>query len=692
MVCSRCLKEYDDGLTFCPFCGAKDGQNAAADSSDKLFSKKEAASGDGNEAPLTQEKPVWEDKSFKVVISDEKLKTDGLGLGMPEYPSEIQVRNKEGEQANKNEDEPASGKRKKKEKFKLEKPTAYEKKNLFKLVAVLCVVFMSVAALLFVSMKTDIFSQSQSGSKAVAFSGLTESEKLVLEAQLSKSFSALVKDFDSNTQTTEQFISLINPADSGNFYNCLSGQTLTVETTADPALRFSDAYGNYSYYKLPEAYAESLSKQLGVELIHELNTESGYYYDGCYYLAHSAESKTTPAVTATINDSKAVIDGSFYINCTFYAASGKSLTKYIVVKKHEDEQKAVTFTIDKVSSEPLFTDSGEAVEHSGLGGFEMKTETIDCRTIDGTLYKVYTVAYPVFSGKSEGEVKANKFFTDMLAVYKLNASSIDADYEKFISDGGKKEDLPFKQTSLTKVTLNDSERLSFVETIYEHSPELPVKEAETTTEEDDYDDWGYYEETEPSEPTEPEIEAVKLPETRVEAYTFDKQTGEFVLKDAVLGKNYLVISETLYRIYNGYDYSSVVEDLEQETTAVDSYDDYYDNYGYDYYDYGYDDYYGEESYDETGSIPEDTEELGVAIYESAWALTQSGVSFYYVTGEGFVKEVTIPLTEVERLLSQQEQAAASAAVSEQSTAAYDASESFSDYDVTDVTEFEESYY
>ena len=30
------------------------------------------------------------------------------------------------------------------------------------------------------------------------------------------------------------------------------------------------------------------------------------------------------------------------------------------------------------------------------------------------------------------------------------------------------------------------------------------------------------------------------------------------------------------------------------------------------------------------------------IYESAWSLSQQGVTFYYVNAEGFVQQVTIP--------------------------------------------------
>ena len=108
--------------------------------------------------------------------------------------------------------------------------------------------------------------------------------------------------------------------------------------------------------------------------------------------------------------------------------------------------------------------------------------------------------------------------------------------------------------------------------------------------------------------------SVVLPAKTLECYTFDVETGLFVAKDSVVGKDYQKVSEMLYRIYNGYSYDDILD----EDVSV-------------------------------GDIPEDTEELGEKIYNSASTLCQDGYVFCYVTGDGIREDVVIPFNAITKL-------------------------------------------
>ena len=116
-------------------------------------------------------------------------------------------------------------------------------------------------------------------------------------------------------------------------------------------------------------------------------------------------------------------------------------------------------------------------------------------------------------------------------------------------------------------------------------------------------------------------------------------TGSFVSKDVLAGKDYLTVSEILYRIYNGYDCESLIPE-EQAEEVTDEYGEVVE---------GDEDYEEEEEYYSDDEIPVDEDGFGTVIYESACAFTEEGLTFYYVNEYGFVEEVTIPFAVVERL-------------------------------------------
>lgn len=547
----------------------------------------------------------------------------------------------------------------KKKKFSLGKASKAEKKSLIFISFVLAFIFASAVFLTLISVKTDAFENKQEPTQAVSLvTGLTDSECALLEQHFQKGFTFYKAGFDRDTFTSKQLISLINLNDSGNFFYTVSGLQPVKGEEADPFDRFyNEDEQQYNYYVIKEADLDKVIESFSLNPLHAENAENYYYFDGYYYFKFTDKKSTTPIVKADITNSKKVSDGSYYVECKF-SADGTDATKmlYFITQKTVDEATgAVSFTVNKSSAKPLFNSTGKAAENNVTAKYKMKTETIECYTSDRTLMRKYVVEYPVFSGDSSGEVNANRFYEDMLAVYRLNASSAQKDYEDFIAKGGAKEDLPYTQTITSEVTFDDENRLSFVQYITSYSPVLPEVQEETTGEAQD--DYYYYNEEETQ--AEPEqTETVKLPEVKAEAYTFDKTTGEYVSKDDILGKNYLVISEILYRIYNGYDYSNVASEIEENSTGEEDYyeDDYY--YGYDYY--SEEDYYDDS---QESDIPTDKDGLGVSIYESAWALTKGGVTFYYVSGTD-IRPVTIPTEEAQKLLDSFKQQSAAASSTE----------------------------
>lgn len=410
-----------------------------------------------------------------------------------------------------------------------------------------------------------------------------------------------------------------------------------IQTEADPALRFyNEEEKAYSYYKTEEKKIDDLMSMFGVEAHHAVNTENCYYYDGFYYFAPVVQKMTIP-VKAEITKSKRVLDGSYYCELYFYAESGEKRvetdTYYLVAEKTNDTQSGeLFFKIKKISTAPIFDTNGKLVEEKN---YKIKKQVIEGRTDDGKLYCRYTFEYPVFTGDGIGYQSINDFFSTAITAYRLKADSAQKSYESFIAQGGKDSDLPFTETVIARVSYENENYISVVERIGVDEPVVEQK-VEATTQSDDEE---YYEDEEQSE--EPEIEAVTLFKRLVDGYVFDKATGEFVSKDVLAGKDYLAVSEILYRIYNSYEYESIIPEPKAEEVTdeygevIEEDEEYYEEEDYYYYD--------------DDEIPDDDDGFGTVLYESACAFTQNGFTFYYVNEHGFVEEVTIPHAVVEKL-------------------------------------------
>ncbi|MBQ7005909.1 MAG: zinc ribbon domain-containing protein [Clostridia bacterium] len=634
MICKNCSAEYNDSYSFCPSCGTqKQDEMVSFTVEEEEFYPEYASYEDEREYDV----PEYEGDEA------ESVSEDAEGEKEPEEVPEI----------------------KKSGKVIAEPMSRTEKKATALIIIILCVVAAAGALLTALNIRTENLVPQQQPPKAVALTKLSAEEEVLLEKELAEMFTVLRWSFDSNESDAEMLISKVNLADSGDVYYRLGGTVLQIQTAADPAMRFADEYGEYAYYKIAAAEIEKILDRFGMASYGDVNTENCYYYDGFYYFRY-IPSKKTPVVTADIVKSKKVLDGSFYAECIFAATNGvetvQSVPYYIIAE--QNSQAAVdgySFRISKADIQPLFTDSGNPTQVNAAESYTIEKKVIEGRTSNGTVYSRYTIEYPVFTGKEEGIETINNFYSGMLSSYELKTASAQKDYDNFVSMGGNVAELPFTETVVARVTFSDNDRISCVQKIATYAPELPKKQEETTTEEDS--EYGYnedgYENRFDTEIPAVEQEPVKLFERHVEAYTFDKKTGDFISKDSILGKDYIVVSEILYRIYNSYDYTAVIPEPAEEETATEPVTDEFgypvenvedDDYDYDY-DYGYDRYYGYEE-EENGygdDVPEDEYGFGTSVYESACCFTKNGFTFWYVEDEGYIKTVTIPFEVIERL-------------------------------------------
>jgi len=587
MICKNCSAEYDDELKACPECGTEIEVNSAE-------TEQKA------DAPCEEEEALEAEAESETEIE-------------PEGPEAEQVEENAGEEpAEEKKTEPVKivyeGKPARSEKqtpqFRKITKTRQQviKENKRQLVAsaliivIMCIVAALAVALTVLNLTTDVFEDDGASEKVVAGIGFTAQEEKELEALLAKSFSVSRNQYNKSGITAEAFLENINPGDSGNVYSRLNGVSETLQSDADPAERFADENGNYAYYKLEQGKVDKVLELFALKSYRGENSKNYYYCDGFYYFAPT-EGEKTPEVNAEIVKSRRVLDGSFYVEGYFYTGKQGETVKtdnyHFVVEMTKDAATGVNvYTVEKVSEKPIFGSDGKLVDDAKNA--ERKTEVIEGYTDDGKLFCVYTLEFPVVEGNSEGYKNLNEFFKNAVSVYELKAKSAQQSYAEFKQNGGDESKLPFAENLVASVIFEDEKNLSFKAEISRYNPTAAAENEQSAAD-------GIYKRS-------------------VEAYTFDKTSGNFVSKDDVLGKNYMLIGEILYRIYGGYEYGNILP-KENEEKETEDFDD----------------------------VPTDRDGIGAKIYESAWSYTQDGVTFFFVTEKGYVTEVAIPNAVVEKL-------------------------------------------
>lgn len=465
-----------------------------------------------------------------------------------------------------------------------------EKKARNAVVLLSCLVAVITAAVAVVGGVTDVFSQN-SDEKAVAVLILPQDDKEELEKPLSKLWPLVKTGFDTEKMSAEELFEYIRPCCESGLYTSFGYSAQAVTHEADPAMRFADENGSYCYYKIAAEEVDSIFRHFGLEANHALNSESCYYYASYYYFAAEESLGEKSSGKVTVEDSKRIQDGRYYVTCSF-----GSQKVYVIASMQEDYWK-----IHSMSLTPVFDSLGIKIktEDSSDEDYEIRSLIIEGTADDGTVYRKYVIKYPYFFGDSQGEIQANAFYQSIITFYQQQSQQIQSDYKKFIKKGGKTESLPIELHYTAEISSFDGENLCLINEIIESLP-LYEETAETTA---------------ADSITSPSVQsAVTLPKKTVECNTFVVETGLYAAKDTFVGKDYLKVSEILYRIYGGYS----CDDIFDETLT------------------------GQE-------IPEDTDGMGEKIYNSAGTLCEDGYVFCYVSDEGIREDVVIPFDILEKL-------------------------------------------
>ncbi|MBQ8504460.1 MAG: hypothetical protein IJ491_09340 [Clostridia bacterium] len=612
MICRKCANMFDDSLSSCPECGTS-----------AIMQENEA-----EKKPFTLNIPDEEIEKPAIITAEaenekepdgeengEAVKENEEQYTAPEY--ELSLEEKPLPKVKKIQRKSAADKNKAEKKSN--KESVGDKSAAALIVSVVCILACMMLVLTFVSVKSDVFKGNSQAVKTVALSGLSGEEKGELEKWLSGVSAVCDSDLDASHTTVNELLDMVKPYDANGLYRALYDHTQITANIPDPAQRYANENGDYSYYKIEEEKIDAIVELFGLNVNHTANTDDCYYYGGYYYFRDKLDYEPEISYIADVKESKRIQDGSYYIECSFLQESNLSAEtkeRYAIVEKVSSEDDSETqWKITRLSDEPIFNSSGVLIENESGISFEMKTEIIEKKASDGTVYHKYIIEYPVFTGGSLGEQTANQLYSDMITAFSMEEDSVQSDYKKFLKNGGNKDELPLLTHVVSRVTYTDNGYISVLEDTAEYVPSsMPVDENEAQNEN------GEQEETTQAE--NEETQPVKLPERTVEGYNFDVESGDFITKDAIIGKDYLVISELLYRIYGGYDYSDIAVKLQQGVETDTSEDDYENN--------------------EAEEIPEDEDGLGMKIYESASVICDGGYMFCFVSQDGCAHDVIIP--------------------------------------------------
>ncbi len=580
MICKNCANIFSDDLTVCPECDTPVGSGAAKKEKDieEIVSlalgdfedissnsdEKEPFFDDGAEEEF--EPPVYKteknEKIIKPVIKEEKV--------LPE------------------EEKPVISPQR--ERKKMKKMSRKEQGAFNFIVSVMAVVFAVMAALVGISLSTDVFEKDEDSFMAMALSGLSASETAELEDYLAKISVIAYSGFDREQDVIVDVMEFLRPYDAGGLYSRFYGATEITVNETDPNGRFANENGDYSFYALEGDKVDKILATFGFDINHNVNEKNFYYYDGKYYFANTPDESFSSSVMADVSSSKRIQDGSYYVECSFFdgsaeKADGDYLKAYIILDKKTDVKEGeLPWSLSRISHEAIFDATGFMIkDESGKNelSYTIEYKTVQAVAEDGTVYAEYNVEYPLFKGNTEGEKEVNRLYAELINNYTLQCESAEKDYKKFIKKGGKKADLPFVTHAVARVTYNRDGYISIVEGLSQYKPQTKTSEAQE--------------------------EFIILPERTVEGYIIDVETGAFLSSKEIIDAEYHLVYEVIYRIYSGYDYESL---LKGEDAAI--------------------------------GIPDDTDGIGKTFYESACALSENGFIFCSVHPKGYTETVIIP--------------------------------------------------
>ena len=446
------------------------------------------------------------------------------------------------------------------------------------LTVLVCLTAIITVAVVAVGAFTDVFSQ-KSDVKAVALV-LSQAEEEEIEAQLSRLMSLAETGFDAETMGASDLLKAVEPSGENGLYASFGNEKAEPLTKKDPADRFGADDGTYKYYKIPAEKIDPILAQFDINVDHTVNLRDVYYYNGDYYFADKEPVFSAKASKADIISSKRVQDGRYYVTCQ---VGDKAV--YVIVSKTQQEE--TPWKVQEISLEPIFDQLGIMIktEQKSIFDYEMKTQVIEGKTDSGKVYCRYLLRYPVFYGKTAGETEVNRFYQSVVTYYTQQAQQSNSDYKKYIKNGAEESALPLCVSYSAEVTYTSDNYIAVCNEISETEPVFKAEQEENLT-----------------------SSAVVPSKKSMECYIFEAETGVYVTKDSIIGKDYQLLEEMLYRIYYGYEYASLTD--EAVTDSVE--------------------------------IPDDIKGLGKKIYASASTLSETGYMFCYIGESGYREDVIIP--------------------------------------------------
>ena len=450
-----------------------------------------------------------------------------------------------------------------------------EKKAKNTVVILACIMAVITLATGIVGTMTDIFKADE--LKAVAVLILPQEDKEELEKHLAKLWPLATVGFDTEKTSGEELFEYIRPYSKDGLYTSFGYSAKAITDIADPAERFRDENGNYSYYKIPRKEIDSILSHFGLEENHALNSEKVYYYDADYYFADSDNDKDKSGGKVKILDSKRIQDGRYYVTAKF----GKNEV-YVTASMISGGG----WEIHSMSLTPVFDSMGVMIKNDETdnSSYEMRQTVIEGKAKDGTVFRKYIIKYPYFFGETQGEIEANNFYSSVITFYQQQSQQIQSEYNKFKKKGGKADSLPLEIHYTAQMSYSDEKNLCLINEITES-----VAMYKNDTE-------------------------IKLPLKTIECNTFDVETGTYVAKDNLIGKDYITVEKILYRIYSGYSYEALLDNSVSDV-----------------------------------SVPDDWSKLGAKIYNSASTFCEDGYVFCYIGSDGFRHDVVIPFDDVAKL-------------------------------------------
>ena len=651
MFCGKCGHEFSDELDNCPFClepvkkeKKKFVVNITDDDAfgetDSVFSfdrqqeySKSFSEHENNIFPEKAEsfvppEPVQEPKAF---FEDENIKNNNMPF--PESEPET-VQKTETEEAPVSKPPRTKGKKatgapkrkassKKAEKTPAGKTNPKSAKAFLTVKIMIAVCVLLTVGLTVVGAATPIFKNSAGVGKTVALSGLSKEATASFE-EIAPSFSMFFEDgYDKSKVTFDNIVSCLVPDSENGIYSALFPKKDAYENQVDPLERFSDGEV-YSYISVDSEEIGKTAGLLGLTAYDDINTSYCYCYNDRYYFApsdqYTDENAETQTMQVKVTSSKLTDEGKYYIECALYPEDAQKDEKgnfsvepesnVYFLAEYEQAGEDFDWAVSKISSTPLYGQAAATPEDSDELPYEMRTKTFEAVTSSGKTYAEYIIEYPFFSGEGVTRTTVNTLYNELVSSYQKKADNADRLYKRYVRSGADVSKLPLKVHIVSTVTFNENGYLSLLERTTENDP--TVTTGETTTEQTTY---SYY-----ATQTETEVQSEKaeLPGTTYEGYTFDVESGDFIQKDDILGKDYQATQKLLFEAYQG---KAKEEPIEETTTQS-------------YYSYGYEQ-------TETNEESADTDGIGQKIYSCAWVLMPEGVGFCYQPENGGLETVVL---------------------------------------------------